>query len=289
METAARELAKAPWSPGMYAGMPMETYLSLEALGSGRLEQLAVSPLHYRYMLTQRRETTPALELGTALHMAVLEFDLFNETYTLEPDLDEIGGAKPRATKAYKDQVAALEESGKTVLQRGEMAKVLSMKEAIEAHPHAAALLKKCPEREVTALWDRNGRLCRARFDMLGKGMAGNIKTTYKIRDFSPWTITRRGYYRAAAHYRDGANRLGREIKHHFFLAVESAPPFDVGVFVLDEATLDVGLQEIEALHRKLEECERTDSWPGQFPDVVQAMLTDAIAMGLPEGDDAGL
>lgn len=271
---------------GFFPDLPMEAYLQIPALGASQLEWLAVSPLNYQYMKSQPREETPALALGTALHMAILEPELFTRRYVMEPNLEEIGGAKPRATNAYKDAVAQLQKSGRIVITGEGMSKVISMRDAIDAHPHAAALLKRCPEREVTALWDRDGRLCRARFDMLGPGISGNIKTTRKLKDFSPWTITRQGYYRAAGWYADGAARLEREIQHHFFLAVENCPPHDVGVFVLDQEMLRIGMDECEALMRRLAQCERDGRWPGMYPDVVPATLTDAIALQMPDAEE---
>ena len=271
--------------PGLLRGVPMAGYLEINALSSSRLEWLAASPLYYRHMLTQPREETPALALGTALHMAALEPDLFATAYALEPDVAAIGGAKPRATKEYKEAVDAIESSGRIVLKADTMETVLGMRDSILAHPHAAALLKRTPEREVSGIWKRGERLCRARFDMLGEGVIGDIKTTRNIKDFSPWTITRLGYYRRAGWYADGARRLGRTVDHFMFIAVESSAPWDVGVFALDEDMLRIGMDECEFLIKKLERCEAEAKWPGRFPDVQQAMLSDAIALQLASGE----
>lgn len=277
----------AALDPGLHPGIPVETYLEIDALSASRLEHLAISPLHYHYMLTQPDDETEALARGTALHAAVLEPERFVRDFAIEPDIDAIGGAKPRATNAYKDAVAALEADGKTVLKVDEMAKVLGMRESIAAHPHAAALLQRAPEREVTGIWTRGDRVCRARFDMLGDGVIGDLKTTRKLKDFSPWAITRLGYYRRAGWYHDGARRLGRDVRGFFFVAVESTAPFDVGVFVLDEDMLRIGLDECEFLLKRLEGCEAAGRWPGQFPDVQQAMLTDAIALRMADESES--
>lgn len=270
-------------APGLYPGISLADYLAIDALGSGRLEWLNISPLHYRYMLSQKEKETDALKRGSALHMAVLEPLLFHERYTVEPDpfLIAPGNVKPRATTAYKAAIAALEATGKIVL-RDEMAQeVFAMAASIKAHPHAARLLEKAPEREITAIWQRNGHACRGRFDLMGDGALGDIKTTRSLRSFSPWTITKLGYYRQAGWYSDGASRLGRDVKCFFLVAVESVAPYDVGVFVLDKETLAVGRVECDALFRKLQLSEETGEWPGMFPEVQQATLTDAIALQL--------
>jgi hypothetical protein len=271
-------------APGFYAGVPLKQYLTLNALGSTELEWLNVSPLHYRYM--RARTAAPdseALARGTALHTAVLEPDLFAERYASEPDIDAIGGAKPRATNAYKEAVAELEASGRSVLKNGIAAEIRAMAVSVLSHPHAYKVLTKSPERETTAFWERDGRLCRGRFDALGDGLLADLKTTRSLRSFSPFAITNLGYYRQAGWYVDGLRRLGRDIKHMFFVAVESVPPYDVGVFVLDAAALAAGQIECDRLLAKLASCELTGEWPGMFPDVQQAILSDAVVAQLAE------
>ena len=267
----------SPRAAGLHPGIPMKDYLALDAIGSGRLEWLNVSPLHFKYMLDQPREETAAQHLGTALHAAVLEPDLFQNLYAPEPLEVAAGNIKPRATKAYKDAVAELEELGFTVLRDDVMAKVRAMAIAVRGHTHARRLLERATDRELTMLWDRDGRLCRGRADLLGRGVMADLKTTRNLKDFSPWAISKLGYFRQAAWYWDGAAKLGRPIEHFFFIAVESSPPHDVGVFVLDPAAIVVGLEECDRLMGRLAECERSGQWPGMFPDVVTATVTDAL------------
>ena len=268
---------------GLHRGVPMAKYQELDALGSSRIEYLGISPLHYKHRLTTPEKATDATSLGTAVHMAVLEPALFASTYADEPDLALIGGAKPRATKAYAEAVNEIESVGRIVLKGDVMEKVVAMAASVNAHPHAAAILKRCQEREVTALWNLNGRVCRGRIDALGDLAMADIKTTRKLRDFSPWTVTRMGYYRQQGFYREGLRKLGREINHVFLVAVENVAPYDVGVWTLDGTTLEIGFQECTRLVAKLGECERVGRWPGMYPDMQQAQLTDAIALQLPE------
>lgn len=271
--------------PGLHQNVPMAEYLALDALGSSSLEWIGVSPRHFQYMSTAERGDTAATARGTAVHMAVLEPSAFKAVYTLEPDVTLIGGASPRATKAYKDEVAAMRAGGRIVLKRDDLDAIEDMAAAVWAHPHAAALLHRAPQREVTGVWNVDGLLCRGRFDALGPGVLADLKTTNKLKDFSPWTITKRGYYRQLAMQRDGLKRLGHEIHHAFLIAVESSAPYDVGVFALDGPTLDVGWDECRRLMDRLAQCKRTGNWPGMYPDVQQAQLSDAVALQLPDLD----
>jgi exodeoxyribonuclease VIII len=271
----------------------MEQYLAMDALGSSQLSWLATSPKYYQWMRSQPREETEATSLGTAVHTAVLEPEVFEQRYVAEPNPDDVApnNTNKRATKAYKDAVAALEaRTGAIVLKRDTIEKVRAMAAAVHAHPHAAKLLAKAPERELTLLWDRDGRLCRGRADFLGPGVAGDLKTTRSLERFSPFELTRFRYYVQAAWYRDGLSRLDREVQHYFLVAVESVAPYDVGVFALDSDALTFGEMEFEVMCRRLEECEASGEWPGQFPEVQVARVTDQLTaelLGDPEKEVA--
>jgi len=284
---AIRTSEGRPLSPGLHRGLSMADYQRIDALGSGRLGDLATSPLEYRYRFAHPEPETEATRLGTALHVAVLEPERFEQLYACEPDVEKIGGAKPRATNAYREACAELEASGRIVLRTEPMTAVLEMALAVRRHPHAAAVLAKAPEREVTALWDRDGRLCRARVDILGDGIAADLKTTRDLARFSPWEIVKHGYHVQAGHYTDGLRRLGREVRHYFLIAVDSAAPHDVGVFVFDDPTLAACQLKCDWLFQQLAECEAADRWPGQFPDVVPAQLPEALVAELAEEEVA--
>ncbi len=274
--------------PGIYHGIPMSQYLALDAMSAGKLEWLAVSPRHYLHHLHAESPETDATRLGTALHMCVLEPEKFAAFYVREPDFGALAiasYAKPRATKPYREAVESLEADGKIVLTDDETEKVMGMAQSIADHPHARALLRKCPEREVTLVWDQDGRRCRGRVDMLGDGIMGELKTTRSLRDFSPFVITRLGYYRKSAWYQQGLQALGRPVKGGaaFYVAVENMAPYDVGVFVIDETTMTFGHMACETLLGRLAECEASGEFPGMFPSIEQAQITDAVVGELTE------
>lgn len=267
--------------PGIYPGVPMRKYLSTNALGASHLEWLSISPLRYRHMVAVGGEDdTEATVRGTAVHTAVLEPHLFDRTYGDDSGLLALvpEAASPRATKIYKEGRAALEAAGKVVLKADEYARVRNMAAAVLANPIAAQALKKAPEREVTALWDRDGMLCKARGDALGEGLLVDLKTTKDLRGFSPWVITKLGYYRRGAWYKDGLARLGRKVEHVIFIAVESEPPHDVGVFALDQAALDCGTMECDNLVALLKQCQESGEWPGMFTEMQAGTVSDQLS-----------
>lgn len=263
----------------------MDTYQAWPAIGSGRLTDLSVSPLYYHWRLEQPDDDTEPLRRGAALHTAVLEPDLFDELYVEEPDPAKVAPdyQKPRATKAFKEAVRSLEASGRTVLRKEVLEEVRAMAAMIHGHKHAAKLLAKAEEREASIAWSHEGRLCRSRPDILGKRFVVNVKTTRSIERFSPWVISDEKYYLAAGHEVNGLIELNWPIDFYYFIAVESCPPHDVGVFHLEQSDLYCGQIQAAALINKLIECERTNTWPGQFPDVTEATISDRLRHQLGE------
>ena len=264
---------------GLHRGVPMWQYLGLEAMGSSHLAALATSPLHYQHLLSRPERETESTNLGSAVHTAVLEPEQFDALYVTEPDPEKVapGYEKPRATKAFKEARKALEATGRQVIKFEVADRIGEMADAVRANPLVAKLLAKAPEREITMIWDRDGRRCRGRADMLGDIVLGDLKTTRSLPRFSPFEITTFRYHLQLAHYVDGLRRLGRDIKHVYLVAVESSPPYDVAVYEMDEA-IAFGALELDELMARLLECERSNAWPGMFPTMQVGHITDRYA-----------
>ncbi len=267
-----------PIQLGIHQGVSQREYLATPGLGFSALQSLSISPLHYRYSMSQPGYDTDATFLGTALHAAVLQPDAFAAQYVYEPDLAELvpDAKSPRATNIYKAWVAEQAAIGRSVLKPDTGDAIRRMVDAIHGHPHAKAALAKAPEREVALIWERDGRRCRGRADALGPGVLIDVKTTRDLRSFSPWIISRMGYHRQFGWYRDGLERLGRTVDHCIVIAV-------------DPEAVAYGAESCGQLLDLLSDCERADKWPGQFPNVERGMLTDAIVAGMVETIDEGV
>ena len=81
MSTATMEERTTAIEVGWHEGLTMEEYLAIDAMSASGIEQLRKSPLHFRYYRDNPKPSTPAMELGTALHMALLEPLLFEGQY----------------------------------------------------------------------------------------------------------------------------------------------------------------------------------------------------------------
>ncbi len=193
-----------------------------------------------------------ALHFGRLVHTVILEPHRLDAYAVLDPD--EIGvkanGDKadnPTATKAWKDAVFAAKRDGLTVIAPKELAKAQALAAAIQAHPEANRLLTAATGHEVSAYADHpSGAGVRARFDLVGPGFIGDIKTT---RDANPENFGRSmhsfGYHISAANYLDIARANGLDATRFDLICVEKEPTpggdYRVSVLEIHEDAIDLG------------------------------------------------
>lgn len=269
---------------GWHHGLSMEEYLAIDAMSASRLEVFRRSPKHYRKELRTQRDSTPAMDLGTALHMALLEPLLFEGHYVVLGQCEATRkGDGERCTNPgtkYRDGQSFCGVTGHDpygddpenpeihVLGEQAMADLEGMRDAIREHPRASTLFEGRGDYELTGIWrdEATGVLCKMRIDrdIPRSSLLADLKTT---RDASKHGFRReienRGYHRKAAFYRRGCAALGRERHASAFVAVENSDPYGVLVHLMDEdqlATVDRGIT------RKLNHfamCQKHGHWPG--------------------------
>ncbi len=235
----------------LICNMPAAVYHGTKALSKSGLDQFRKSPAHFRAWQDgiTKNESSPALEFGTAVHMAILEPELFAATYTVF--------AGDRRTKDGKAAYEAVIASGKTPLNQEQWDNITGAAAAVHAHPAAAPLLNGI-QTEVSCFDNWMGVKVKARIDGLGKDYIIDVKTT---QDASPVAFGKScaqfRYHVQAAWYRQitGINRF-------VFIAVEKEAPYGVACYELDEQAINLGIDIIEEQLRTFVECEQLNSWP---------------------------
>ena len=118
------------YTPGMQitepcyiANMPADVYHAHDSIINTGLKLMMRSPAHYKYQ--ERKESTPAMVLGSALHMACLEPDIFYDTYTL------LRSSENRMSSEYK--TAKKEYGEEFVLVKPEIDKIEGMAKSLSA------------------------------------------------------------------------------------------------------------------------------------------------------------
>lgn len=255
--------------PGIHFDVPREAYSEVPRLNWSTLKHLAQSPAHYQAALAEARADTLAFRLGGATHASILEPERFEAEY--------VSYLPRRAGKDWEAFEAAAIASGKTVLSVKEMEEAKALRDAVRKHRVAARYLAD-GNAEVTALWDIvAGDL---RFEMKGRpdwicedGTLVDVKTCV---DASPdgfgRAAARLSYPAQLALYRDGLAQFVH-VPKVVIIAAEKGSPNAVTVFRVPEDVLTVGREEYLTMLSRLDECRRTDTWPGYAEDEVDLTL----------------
>lgn len=277
--------------PGIYRDMPMADYLALPLMSASGLDLLRRSPLQYQHARTAPPDDTDATALGTALHCAVLEPELFARHYVASgPCVQLLKTGDRKGLPCGNPGTALHQESGWLcgvhakgdvaavitglhILTAFDFAAVVAMREAILRHPLANFIFDGECHREVTLIFkdSETGVLGKARPDLLaGNGILVDFKTT---RDAAPWSFTRDadklGYFRKFAWYRRALRALDWPYTCSAVVAPETAAPFDLVYYHVDETELDAEDREIDGLLRLYRTCQESGVWPGYADDFV--------------------
>ena len=265
--------SKARW----LHGLPMAEYLELDAIGSSDLREFARTPAHYRYHATADDDPTPAMKLGAATHLAILEPGRFADSYAVlgvcEGHFND-GRTCSYAAKVLRggqsfcgrhDPGEDPDEAPVEIITAEHHELCLAMADAVQLHPEAERLIHGAGIREASATFEACGVSCRIRPDVLTRtGIHVSLKTT---GDAGPETFGRHagrmGYHTQLAFYRLGLLALGVDLKATVVVAVESAPPCVPAVYIVEEADLDAAQVEVERLLHRLAMCKAEDDWPG--------------------------
>lgn len=244
-------------APCVVSGMPNDVYHSLPGISKSGLDKINKTPAHYKY---GEFEVTKPMEIGTALHAAVLEPDVFASDFLMLPDV------KDRRASEYKKACAAYDN----VLVGKECDQITGMVDALNDNFKASELMSGVGHRELS-VFVRDpvmGVLCKCRFDFISIEENGaytvDLKTTSDANEeaFSA-SMARYRYYVQSAFYSDvWLWATGLELSRFWFIAVESKKPHGVICRYLDDESVQLGRDEYRANLNTYAECISNDFWP---------------------------
>jgi hypothetical protein len=247
--------------------LPREAYDAIEATSITRLKELRRSPLHYQYALTHRRET-PAMTVGIATHVAVLEPERFGREFAVWTNRTDAGAMSPRRGKTW-DAFAEL-HAERTILTADESTLANEIAKAVRFDAVANKYLA-IGDPEVSLQWEIDGRACKGRVDWLttidGKPYLVGLKTARDCRHMVFGSqCAKLGYHLQFAFYADGYKAITGHRPALIEIVVESAPPHAVAVYRIPNDVIEQGRDEYMALLHVLARCEQADEWPGPVP-----------------------
>lgn len=234
--------------------MPNELYFASEGISKSGLDLIARSPAHFRY--AKPKEPTRAMEIGTAIHMAVLEPTRFAEHYV-------ICTAADRRAAAYKQAVEAV--GSERVLLQHEADDVSAMQQSIWANPHAASFLREArTELSVFTKDPVTDLSVRARFDAVNGSRSLDLKKTKDARpDEFAKSVANYRYMVQAAFYSDVWEwETGEKLNAFGFLAIEQESPNASAIYVLDDDALEYGRRLYRRDLDTYARCVERDEWP---------------------------
>ncbi|AUG84984.1 hypothetical protein MAELSTROM_65 [Pseudoalteromonas phage Maelstrom] len=195
-----------------------------------------------------------SVDLGTHIHCAMLEPDVFQSNYVKTPDFGTSAAGK-RSAEQFKENM-----QGKIILDTATSDMINEMRKSILAHPVANKLLTSPGESEASIFSDLQGMKVKCRPDRIvdpsyfgGQHIVVDLKKTADIDKFK-FSVRDFGYHRQAAFYSDIYFQLtGKRPRFPFIVVGEkrSIGRHPVRVFELPEEVIEIGrMQYLEGLEK---------------------------------------
>lgn len=225
--------------------MGLAEYHAHPAIGKSTLDLIARDPYLVEWSRAAPVDTskTEALNLGDAVHAALLEPDRYAKTYAVAPELNLRTNDGKAALKAFEEA-----NQGKTILSAEDDQQIRNMVESIMAHPQARELIEAEGLVERSYFWTDGptGIECKCRPDKFipERGLLIDVKTTPSIAKFT-YSVEDFRYYVQDPWYCDGLKKFGHAAQMAFLVVQKSAElgRYPVQVFTLPEDVILFGRQ----------------------------------------------
>lgn len=228
------------------------------------------SAMHGHHARTQDSAQTTAMQRGTAVHAIVF-------------GTHQVCGY-PGSQRRGKDYDAFVAEHPDTeILTMAEYDKARRMADAVRSSTLAEPVLKGIAERTITFRW--MGLDCRATPDIRGTDYLTELKTSSSADPARfVWHALRMHYH---AQMRMQQIACNDQPKDCFVVCVESAEPYPVTVFRIDEKALEAGEKLLIGWAEKLKNSESSESYPPYAQCIMPIDLPEELELDYGSNDDA--
>jgi hypothetical protein len=240
-----------------------EDYHAAPGLSKSVLDDIRISPAHYKWKRKNPLKLTEALIVGSAYHETILETEPFD-------DLFYITKTQPRVPK--------LDEHGRSPLAERHLDNIKGMREALFNTDLGPKVIDGL--REVSFFWtdEQSGVLCKVKPDvLLPNGTVVDLKsTTDASRDSFSKAIWDRSYAMQGAFIVDGIRALFLKtntppnftLPDKFLLvAQEKTAPYFTSFYDLGPRSMVIGEQQYREALELYVDCEMNieegKEWPG--------------------------
>ncbi len=280
-------------------------YHAAPGCSASLLDQVSISPAHAKaYLDGELHEESDALSLGTLCHRAVFEPDtLTADSVCMQPDAiwihkDRVHGKKPLKSaipvltdaggeKYDGDNIEVLwsgqiteckqwikdNAAGRPMVDAREWKKAVRIRDNAHRDSTVRALLTGGFPEQALFVEDGAGTLRKSKYDYITT--SGNVVPDLKTcrcahPDKFEKAIEQHRYFQRAAFYIDNANLAGLNKDTFVFICVETAPPYLVAVYQLDDFVLDAGRKFYQRDIQIYRNCIESGRWPGYHEGIRQ-------------------
>lgn len=234
-------------------------------LSFSSLKAFADSPSTFAEYKLSKREPTDAMLFGAMLHCLVLEPLDFNNRYLCLDDRDiceQIGGAKPRATKAYKEWMAVTvaEAGDRQIVETNEYLAAKVIASNVLHNRASAKILDLCWQHEKPIEWEFQNFKFKGFIDGIGEKAIMDLKTCPDANQdkFQRDIINNKYYLQAAMYlYAEGQNLP------YYIVAVDKKG--GVSVHKMHDKLIEHGMKEYNDLLERFNECILKDEFDRSY------------------------
>lgn len=228
------------------------------------------SAMHGRHARLNDAKRTDAMQRGTAVHAIVF-------------GTRKVCGYPGSQRRGKEYEAFAAEHSDSEILTMTEFDKARRMADAVRECKVAEPVLKGIAEKTITFRW--MGLDCRATPDVRGPDYLTELKSSSSADPMRfPWHALRMHYH---AQMRMQNIAVGMQAKDSYIVCVESAEPFPVQVFRIDEKALEAGEKLLMLWAEKMRNSEASATFPPYSSCILPIDLPeDAPDLIFPEDEE---
>ena len=270
-------------------------YFKAPGISATALEKLRISPAHFKaYMQGELQEESDALQLGTLCHRAIFEPDTLTEdSVCFQPETIWLPIERQKALKSaipvlndagnknisgsdieikWNGQISECREwlkqnaNGRAIVDAEEWKKAIRIRDNAHKDSTVKALLSGGAAEQSLLVEDDHGTLRKSRYDYItvGGNVIPDLKTCRSAHpDKFERAILDREYFQRAAFYIDNANLAGLPKDTFVFICVETAPPYLVVCYQLNDLVLAAGRAIYQRDLQVYRNCMESGKWPG--------------------------
>lgn len=225
--------------------------LNQRPLSFSSLSQFDVSPVHYIKYITQKREATPQMMLGSLVHSMLLEPELLDEEYVIAPKFDMRKADDKKAKAEFEEKNA-----GKSVVDSETWESADAIASAVRDYALAAKILNMLDTREIHFKFNHNELPINGYIDGIGMNVEKQTPFIFELKTSitaNPSEVIKdffnKKYYIQAAIYRQALRELNvHDAAPLVYIVVENRAPHVVSTFLADESYMAYGEKEFNRL-----------------------------------------